>query len=502
MVDFTNKQWAIIYILCFVAVFGVIFIRMYSKNIKKYLDENWRDVRCYPIVLPVAGLSDKAPGKNFFDKTAKNFNMCASTFLQKFLALFTAPLMALITGIVKGIGSVKSIIDRFRNMASVLRNMFAALVENTAKRMANSYGATIYLQEKLKILMKKQSAMFEIMKHFSASMPLLLYSFSHGPVPRFENWLLSYIVILIVFVIICVACLIGGPFVKLFMCPICALCFEENTQIDLEDGKTKTIKELKVGDKIKGAKVTGILKAIHNNWILYKYKDIIVSGDHLIYEDGKWDRIQNKYGAERIYSDCPVICLITDSNNLYVKGNKFRDYSECNDQDINQIIDYAVAKKCNGDNFYVKTDDDFKHGYWWVFEGDTLVKIGDEIKKISEIVDNDLSDDNIFGGVRLMDDEMKIFDFNGIKVSGNTLYYNQEHNIWERIFQGKAKLLDNYEIEGKIFYSLITYNNIMNVIDRDGNVVKFRDFVENGDQELNDKIDELVKERLNVMNYD
>ena len=38
------------------------------------------------------------------------------------------------------------------------------------------------------------------------------------------------------------------------------------------------------------------------------------------------------------------ICLITDTNNLYVKGNKFRDYSECNDQDINQIIDYAVAK--------------------------------------------------------------------------------------------------------------------------------------------------------------
>ena len=34
MVNFTNKQWATIYIICFVAVFGVIFIRMYSKNIK------------------------------------------------------------------------------------------------------------------------------------------------------------------------------------------------------------------------------------------------------------------------------------------------------------------------------------------------------------------------------------------------------------------------------------------------------------------------------------
>ena len=80
---------------------------------------------------------------------------------------------------------------------------------------------------------------------------------------------------------------------------------EENTQIDLENGDTKPIKEIKVGDKIKGATVTGIIKAVHNNWILYKYKDIIVSGDHLIYEEGKWDRIQNKHGAERIYSDCP-----------------------------------------------------------------------------------------------------------------------------------------------------------------------------------------------------
>jgi len=85
-----------------------------------------------------------------------------STFLHKFLSLFMAPLMALMNGVMGGIKSIKSIIDRFRTMISVLRNMFAALVENTAKRMANSYGATIYLQEKLKILMKKQSAMFEI----------------------------------------------------------------------------------------------------------------------------------------------------------------------------------------------------------------------------------------------------------------------------------------------------------------------------------------------------
>ena len=500
MVNFSNRQYAIIYLICFVGIFGLIIIRMYSKNIKKYLDENWRNVRCYPVVLPVAGLSDKADGKNFFDKTIKNFNMCATSFLEKFLAIFTAPLIALLKGILKGISGIKETIDRFRSMASVLRNMFASLVENTAKRMQNSYGATVYLQEKLKILLKKQSAMFEILKHFLGTLPLLFYSFSHGPIPRFVNWLISYIVILIIFVIICVLCILGGPFVKMFMCPICALCFEENTLIDLEDGGTKPIKELKIGDKIKGAVVKGIIKATHNNWVLYKYKGITVSGDHLIYEDGYWSRINTREQAERVYSDCPVICLITSTNNLYVKGNKFRDFTECIDEDVNLTVNYAVAKKCNNGNYYVKTPEDIKHLYYWLFDGETKVKINGTIDTMSNIVNNNLSDENIFGGVKILDEEVQFYNFNGIIVSGNTLYYDNKSGLWERIFQSdSAQLIENKK--PKVLYNLISYNNIIDVYDKDGNIIKFRDFVEHGDEELNTKIDDYVTNRLNLMKY-
>ena len=413
MVNLSNREWAYVYLIAIIIVFIIIFGKVYRDQFAKYLDDNWKDVRCYPIILPFAGLSKKADGDSYFSKTAKNFNLCMSTFLHKFLSLFMAPLMALMNGVMGGIKSIKSIIDRFRTMISVLRNMFAALVENTAKRMANSYGATIYLQEKLKILMKKQSAMFEIVKHFMGTLPLLVYSFSKGPIPRFVNWLVNYVVILIVFIIICIACLIGGPFVKLFMCPICALCFDENTPIDLPNNETKPIKDIKLGDKIKGATVKGILRATHNNWKLYKYKDIIVSGDHLIFENGCWDRICNKQNTERIYSDCSVVCLITDTKNVYVKGNKFRDYSECSDEDISQIIDYAVAKKCNNDDFYVKTDNDFKHNYYWVFDENTEVKLGEEYIKIKEVQKN-LSDDNIFGFVKMTSDNLKIYDMNGI----------------------------------------------------------------------------------------
>ena len=57
------------------------------------------------------------------------------------------------------------------------------------------------------------------------------------------------------------------------------------------------------------------------------------------YDEYFYLKICNKQNTERIYSDCSVVCLITDTKNVYVKGNKFRDYSECSDEDISQIIE-------------------------------------------------------------------------------------------------------------------------------------------------------------------
>ena len=45
-------------------------------------------------------------------------------------------------------------INKLRKLAAVTREMFSALVENTLKRMANTYSTVIYLQEKMKVLLK------------------------------------------------------------------------------------------------------------------------------------------------------------------------------------------------------------------------------------------------------------------------------------------------------------------------------------------------------------
>ena len=70
--------------------------------------------------------------------------------------------------------------------------------------------------------------------------------------------------------------------------------------------------------------------------------------------------------------------------------------------------------------------------------------------------------------------------------------------IWERVFQ--SNINEHTEPKKNIYYNLITYDNTISVKDKDGNIIKFRDFVENSDEELNDKID-MVTQRLNFMNY-
>ena len=496
MTDLYNTKNSIIFIIIYICIFIFIIGFIFKKHLGTYIDENWRNNRCYPHIIPFAGFSKKAPGNSFIDKTTNNFNYCINNYFSSFLNILMKPLLVLLNGITGGISNIKSIIDKFRNMASVLRNMFASLVDNTVKRMENSYAAVIYLQEKMKVLIKKQSAVFEVLKHFLGALPMLFYSFSYGPIPRFAGWLTSYLGILIAIIIVCVLCIFGGPFVKIASCPICVLCFEEDTLIDMNDDNKKAINQLEINDKIKGGTVEGILKITLNHWKLYNYNGIIVSGSHLVYHQDKWMRIEETDCAERIFKSCALRCLITNSHNIFIDGIKFRDYQETDDKDILQQINYAISKKCNKDTCYIRTKYDFEHLYQWGFHGDTLVKCSDKFLKIKDIVEKGLVDHNIIGHVKIKVTNEKFYNFNNIIVSGSTLYKNEV--LWERIHQSKISEL--YESFDGYIYHLITIDNIL-IVSGNDKITYFRDFIENHDDDLNNKIDKLIEERLNLMSY-
>ena len=483
---------SIILLIIYFTLFISIIVYIFKKKIASYLDDNWTECRCYPYVIPIAGFSKKVEGNTFGTRTSNNFNYCMNNIFGTFIKQLTQPLMALIKGIMGGMNNIVSIIDKFRNMASILRNMFITLVENTVERMQNSYGAVIYLQEKMKNLIKKQTAIFEVLKHFLGALPLLFYSYSYGPIPRFAAWLSAYLGLLVALIIACIVCVFGGPFMKLAACPICVLCFDEDTPIDLENDKKELIKNLKVNDKIKGGTIISNIKITTNYWDLFNYKGILVSGGHLVFDNQKWKRVSDCKESKPITKSCKLCCLITSSNNIYINNILFRDYQETSCKEtLNQINNYVI-NKCNSKSIYIRSYDELNHIYQWGFSKDTLIKCNNKFVKIKEIVDNKITDSNIIGHIHTLKTNEIFYNYNNIIVTGSTLFKNKDE--WIRI--NKLKESKIHSNNDTYIYNLITLDNNI-IVSINNTEYIFKDFVENYDTDLNNQIDNLIEEHLN-----
>lgn len=473
-----------------ILIYLIIYVITFKRKIKEYLDTNWRTVKCYPHIIPIAGLSESAKGSDFINKTINNFNACSQGIIKGNLSVLLAPLLSIINVLRKALSKIGYILNSFRRMSSVIRDMFSTLVMNTVNRMKNSYAAIMYFQEKLKVLIKKQSAMFAILSQFVSTIPFLLYSFSRGPIIRYSMWLTKYFGLLIAVLVICILCAAGIPFVSLPACAICAICFPGNTPIEMHDGTTKEIKYIKIGDKIKGNTVKGKLYIKPHFAKTYKYNDTIVSGSHMVFENNKWVRIEDSTKGVPFSKFTELYCILTSNNTIYINGTKFRDYQECADLDVNLNTNYMFTKQINRNVGCIKTVQDKNNCYYWGFSEDVNILLDNKIIPLKRIIENPDNYENIMGIVEL-DIHHMVFDYKGILVSGNTLVY--EDGIWIRVFQSPYSIKKS---SGTKLYHLIMADNIVTVNSKHGPVL-FRDFIESNDNDVNDDVDNMVLNRIN-----
>jgi len=478
------------YVIIIIVTYIIIYANLFNNKFSNYLDNNWRNIRRQPHIIPIAGLSNSAEGSNFFTKTFHNFNSCTSGYIKSFMGVFLAPFIALFNGLTSGISSIRHIIDVFRRMSAVLREMFATLVENTAKRMANSYAAIMYFQEKLKILIKKQTAIFEILSQFSATIPFMLYSFSRGPIPRFGIWLSRYVGVLIAVFIVCLACIFGGPFTKMVACPICAVCFTGNTEIDLPDNTRKPIKDITIGDKIKDNIVVGKLYIKKHMADTYIYNQTMVSGSHLVFENNKWTRVENSSNALPRAINTDLYCLITSNNTIIINDTIFRDYEETKDERIKLSTNYTFAQHINKGGCS-KTKDDVNHCYYWGFSPESYVYLDGTYIRIDELVENPNLYDGIMGSVQI-NANATMYNYKGVIVSGSTLVY--DNNNWVRVHQTKSAVKTE---PVETIYNIISNTNNIVLIRGDSGNIQFRDFIESTDDCVNDTVDKMVENSLN-----
>lgn len=107
-------------------------------------------------------------------------------------------------------------------------------------------------------------------------------------------------------------------------------CFDGETMIDMADGSKTAIKDIKLGDVIKGGTVISTRQALTPNGTRYEYKGIIVTGAHAVKEK-RWIRVRDSVHAHRIDGGGVVYSLVTNTHKMYIKDILFADEHETND---------------------------------------------------------------------------------------------------------------------------------------------------------------------------
>jgi hypothetical protein len=129
-----------------------------------------------------------------------------------------------------------------------------------------------------------------------------------------------------------------------------AVCFAPHTEITMQDGSIKEIKDLVLGDEtFLGGKVVGVQQHLFNDEIFsYSCKtgSIYVTGTHAVFENNKWTRVfDSQHGVKipRAEVHVPVVYSVsTEKHRLYIKGNMFADYDEvdaCGNYSLAECLD-------------------------------------------------------------------------------------------------------------------------------------------------------------------
>lgn len=119
-------------------------------------------------------------------------------------------------------------------------------------------------------------------------------------------------------------------------------CFDSATEVCLEDGKTKPICKIQPGDKLLGNdSVIGVLLTEKEpNTPMYDYKGTLVSGSHLVWEEGDWKPVEVSrnalpipYTSQRLYSLRTASRTMTVHNKVTGATVLFRDWEEIPESD-------------------------------------------------------------------------------------------------------------------------------------------------------------------------
>lgn len=439
--------------------FFIITMMILLVQYKSYIQDNWNEYRCNPLVIPFSSYFGYDSSETFSYCISQSFNIQGLELLKP---------LGFSTGLIGDIlNSITNSIQDIRTFFNTFRNLFLTFVEGIMKRIEDSSSTLQYLFTKMKAIIERLWGIMVTIIYTGYTTVETMTSVFTGPI---------------------------GGMAKFF-------CFDENTLITLFNHKYKPIKDIKIGDNILGGGyVLGILKFIsNNNMYLYDNK-IVVSGSHIVYENNKWIRVVNSRYSKYIknYNKPYIYCLITQHNIITSIYNIiFKDHIETNNLHTNSYIKYLILNKLNCNlnilNYsqFKKTIDN-KHisdYYETGFSKNTnIIMKYNLIKKIKDIKIGDKLENGckVIGIIKQYCNNYFIYKHK-IKIAGNQIIFDKKNKKWILLKQLSIDII--YINRPIILYHLCIENNGNINID---NLLLTREYQEINEEIIHDELDNVL----------
>ncbi len=302
----------------FLIFLGLYFYNVFTINFKN-IENNWPEYRCNPTVMPFAG--------SFGVDPTANFTYCIQNMQTGYMSFLLQPINYALTIINNLGGEFGTAIQWIRNLVNSIRNFISSIIQNIFGVFLN-----ILIQfQKIAISLR------DMVGKTIGILTTLLYQIDGTQKTMAGAWASP-----------------PGDVMR-------ALCFHPNTEVKLQDGEIKKMKELDLGDILSNGSMVCVTMKIKNFMgnkndfknnefrqieDLYKMKSkdsenfIYVTGSHLVQYKGNWIPVKNHPDA--IISNKKtkwLSCLITNDHLIPINNYIFHDWEDDNGSPSKDLSD-------------------------------------------------------------------------------------------------------------------------------------------------------------------
>ena len=449
-----------------------VFSYCYFMQKKEEIYADWNNNRCKPQYIPIAGFIAAPEDQSISDYTVENFQYCVSSQAISMSAYMLQPVTYLVGSLGTILQTVSESVNFARAMFNSIRNNIGAFVKMVMGKILNLMAPLVKIIIALMDSLHKTQGvlatgvftlltMYDMIKSFIGSMLEIMITLLVIMAALITIcWLMPFTIpfaissTIIWFLISAILSIMIAAYVIMFGIKVLKLpkgpkkskssCFDKNVQVKMDNGLTKNMKDVQVGDILEnGDKVTAKMRLNASGIRMFTIKGVVVSETHILKYGDKWLPVINHPEAQEIhgYEEPYLYCINTNSKEIILNGLLFTDWDEIYDHGLTSVLETIPTNIFEKDKMKQCAN---IHRYLDVgFDKDMQIDlIGNVNKKIKEVNVGDtlVSGATVYGIVEIETSELSL---------GNTCDYSTEDKLYhllttDDVFSSSGRIIPDY----------------------------------------------------------